>query len=269
MMEWDNNNHQQQHNNNHNSSNLQGIDVSGGSSSGGMYVKVMTDEQLETLRKQIAIYATICERLVEMHKTLTSQQDLTGGRLVGLYADPTLGHKMTARQRWTPTPVQLQILERIFDQGTGTPSKQKIKDITEELSQHGQISDQNVYNWFQNRRARSKRKQHGGVGSSNNNNNNNGESEVETETETLNGKRKIPESLRVLPDGNNNSNNAIGTASTSPRPEDLCFQSPEMSSDLHLLGVLSNPRDDHLVGKMGLSDSYNLYDHVEDYGMSG
>lgn len=27
--------------------------------------------------------------------------------------------------------------------------------------------------------------------------------------------------------------------------------------------------DDHLVGKMGLSESYNLYDHVEDYGMSG
>ncbi|KAF3603166.1 hypothetical protein F2Q69_00032823 [Brassica cretica] len=77
MMEWDNN--QQQQPNNQNSSNLQGIDVSGGgSSSGGMYVKVMTDEQLETLRKQIAIYATICDRLVEMHKTLTSQQDLAG-----------------------------------------------------------------------------------------------------------------------------------------------------------------------------------------------
>ncbi|KAJ0230768.1 hypothetical protein HA466_0304850 [Hirschfeldia incana] len=98
---------------------------------------------------------------------------------------------------------------------------------------------------------------------------------------------KIPESLRVLPDGNNN---AIGITSTSPRPEDLCFQSPEMSSDLHLLKVQSNPSklenpfytmlvscvcttirqvtvicvftgDDHLVGKMGLSESYNLYDH--------
>lgn len=44
-------------------------------------MKVMTDEQLETLRKQIAIYATICERLVEMHKTLTSQQDLAAGSL--------------------------------------------------------------------------------------------------------------------------------------------------------------------------------------------
>lgn len=155
----------------------------------------------------------------------------------GLYADPmmsSIGHKMTARQRWTPTPVQLQILERIFDQGTGTPSKQKIKDITEELSQHGQIAEQNVYNWFQNRRARSKRKQHGGGSSGNNN----GESEVDTEVEALK-----PESLLGLPDGNNN-NNGIGTTTTTtttPRPEDLCFQSPEMSSDLHLLGVLSNP----------------------------
>ena len=43
-----------------------------------MYVKVMTDEQLETLRKQIAVYATICEQLIEMHKTLSAQQDLAG-----------------------------------------------------------------------------------------------------------------------------------------------------------------------------------------------
>nr|VDC98996.1 unnamed protein product [Brassica oleracea] len=150
-------------------------------------MKVMTDEQLETLRKQIAIYATICERLVEMHKTLTSQQDLAAGslpyswrgRMVSLYADPSIGHKMTARQRWTPTPMQLQILERLFDQDTGTPSKQKIKDLTEQLSQHGQIAEQNICNWFQNRRARSKRKQHCGVGSSNNKN---GEGEVEKET---------------------------------------------------------------------------------------
>lgn len=45
---------------------------------GALYVKVMTDDQLETLRKQIAVYATICEQLVEMHKTLTAHHDLTG-----------------------------------------------------------------------------------------------------------------------------------------------------------------------------------------------
>jgi len=43
-----------------------------------MYVKVMTDEQLETLRKQIAVYATICEQLIEMHKNISSHQDLAG-----------------------------------------------------------------------------------------------------------------------------------------------------------------------------------------------
>ncbi|CAN1824804.1 WUSCHEL-related homeobox 13 [Linum perenne] len=129
-----------------------------------VYVKVMTDEQLQTLRKQIAVYSTICEQLVEMHKTLSSHQDLAGGRLGNMYLEPLMGvgvggHKMSARQRWTPTPVQLQILEQIFEQGNGTPTKQKIKEITGQLSQHGQISETNVYNWFQNRRARSKRKQ--------------------------------------------------------------------------------------------------------------
>ncbi|XP_057436778.1 WUSCHEL-related homeobox 8-like [Lotus japonicus] len=134
-------------------------DISNG---GGLYVKVMTDEQMELLRQQISVYATICDSLVEMHKAITTQQDLAGLRLGNLYCDPLMvcsGHKITARQRWTPTPLQLQMLEQIFDQGNGTPSKQKIKEIAIELGQHGQISETNVYNWFQNRRARSKRKQ--------------------------------------------------------------------------------------------------------------
>jgi len=43
-----------------------------------LYVKVMTDEQMELLRQQISVYATICEQLVEMHKAVTTQQDLAG-----------------------------------------------------------------------------------------------------------------------------------------------------------------------------------------------
>nr|XP_040259402.1 uncharacterized protein LOC109748470 isoform X5 [Aegilops tauschii subsp. strangulata] len=42
-------------------------------------VKVMTDEQMEVLRKQISIYATICEQLVEMHCALTAHQDSIAG----------------------------------------------------------------------------------------------------------------------------------------------------------------------------------------------
>lgn len=45
---------------------------------GGLGVKVMTDEQMEMLRKQIAVYATICEQLVEMHKDLSAQQEFAG-----------------------------------------------------------------------------------------------------------------------------------------------------------------------------------------------
>lgn len=60
------------------------IDVNGNGNGGMLYVKVMTDEQLETLRKQIAVYASICEQLVEMHKNLTAQQDLAGFTLLFL-----------------------------------------------------------------------------------------------------------------------------------------------------------------------------------------
>lgn len=38
----------------------------------GVAVKVMTDEQIEILREQISVYATICEKLVEMHNSMTA-----------------------------------------------------------------------------------------------------------------------------------------------------------------------------------------------------
>lgn len=106
-------------------------------------------------------------------------------RFSNLFCDPLIvpgGHKITARQRWQPTPMQLQILENLFDQGNGTPSKQKIKEITAELSHHGQISETNVYNWFQNRRARSKRKQAASL-------QNSAESEAEADEEFMTDKK--------------------------------------------------------------------------------
>lgn len=293
MMEWEKQGHHDHRRHHHHQQQQQpereeqvqnggvgNIDVNGNGNGGMLYVKVMTDEQLETLRKQIAVYATICEQLVEMHKNLTAQQDLAGVRLGNIYCDPLMtsaGHKITSRQRWTPTPVQLQILERIFDQGTGTPSKQKIKEITSELSQHGQISETNVYNWFQNRRARSKRKQQNSAPNA-------AESEVETEVDSPKDKKTKPEEFH-------------SQQNSDPRAEDLCFQNPEISSDLHFLdpqsskeetifptdgslkptrglgqmsfydGLLSNSRNDHLAGKMEVPSSYSLYQHAEDYGL--
>lgn len=148
------------------------------------------------------------------------------------------GCKITARQRWTPTPVQLQILERIFDQGYGTPSKQKIKEITSDLSQHGQISETNVYNWFQNRRARSKRKQLVNVP-------NNAESEVETDVESPKDKKAKSETF-------------LHRQNPVSRPEDLCFQNPEISSGLHFLDQQTHKEEAIFPSEDGLKPSGNL-----------
>ncbi|KAL1820297.1 hypothetical protein ACET3Z_015166 [Daucus carota] len=255
------------------------INTNSNNGGAGMFVKVMTDEQMEVLRKQIAVYATICQQLVDLHKSLTNQHDLAGVRMGNPYCDPSMGHKITGRQRWTPTPVQLQILERMFEQGNGTPSKQKIKEITSELSQHGQISETNVYNWFQNRRARSKRKQQVSAP-------NNAESEVETEVDSPNHNKTKSEDFQSQHE-------------SAPRSEELCFQNPEISSGMHSLdpgshkveppypsgssstpaasmgqmsfygSMLSNSRMEHLIGKMENPGNYNTFLHPDDYNMTG
>ncbi|KAI5656736.1 hypothetical protein M9H77_25529 [Catharanthus roseus] len=135
----------------------------------GIYVKVMTDEQIELLGKQIAAYATISEQLEELHRSLCCSQNddqFSGGlmRIGNPYSTSLMAsnssQKLSRRQRWNPTPDQLHILERVFDkEGIKTPNPQKVKEITAELANHGQISEPNVYNWFQNRRARLKKKQ--------------------------------------------------------------------------------------------------------------
>lgn len=118
--------------------------------------QVMTESQLETLRRQICVYSTICSQLVEMHKVMSQQS-----REHMLYDQPVTGPgcRPSTRQRWAPGQKQLQILERLYADGNGIPNRQKIREITSELSQHGPISESNVYNWFQNRKARAKRKQ--------------------------------------------------------------------------------------------------------------
>ena len=61
--------------------------------------------------------------------------------------------------RWAPTTEQLATLERNFQPNLGTPGKSKIRALLDEMSVYGPISEKNIYNWFQNRRARSKKRQ--------------------------------------------------------------------------------------------------------------
>ncbi|KAG0567598.1 hypothetical protein KC19_7G146900 [Ceratodon purpureus] len=201
--------------------------------------QVMTEEQLETLRRQISVYSTICQQLVEMHKASVSQQAALPGMLVGgqissldqMTGTPT--HKSTARQRWTPSQHQLQILEKLFEQGNGTPNKQRIKEITAELSQHGAISETNVYNWFQNRKARAKRKQQMVTPKD-------GESEADTDVESPKEKRSKPEGDHIqdeaggVGDGNGGgSSDGGGNGVPEPRSAKFDQQDATSSALLH------------------------------------
>ncbi|KAH8946422.1 hypothetical protein BDL97_12G094100 [Sphagnum fallax] len=63
------------------------------------------------------------------------------------------------QQRWTPSQSQLQILKNLYEQGNGSPNKQRLREITTELIQHGHVQETNVYNWFRNHKAYVKRRQ--------------------------------------------------------------------------------------------------------------
>ncbi|GMH25153.1 hypothetical protein Nepgr_026996 [Nepenthes gracilis] len=266
--------------------NDQNNDTGNGGNGGGvvevLYGKVMTDEQLEILQTQISDYATICEQLVEMHKSITDKQELAFSRMGNLHCDPlvaSVGNKITARQRWTPTPVQLEILEHIFYQCTGSPSKQKIKYIAAELFQHGPISETNVDHWFQNRRARSKRKRL-------NISPNNAESKVEKDAESPREKKTKPRNLHSQRD-------------SAPRAEDHCFKNRKMSFKTHFMDPRTNKVEElalqsisssklseslgqlciyesipensgiyHLAGKLEVPGSYSLYREADDYSLT-
>ena len=62
------------------------------------------------------------------------------------------------RPRWCPTTEQIKILEAVFESGTTTPSRDMIVEIAECLKQFGHIVEANVFYWFQNRKARAKRR---------------------------------------------------------------------------------------------------------------
>ncbi|KAF1861775.1 hypothetical protein Lal_00026215 [Lupinus albus] len=60
--------------------------------------------------------------------------------------------------RWSPTPIQLLVLEELYRQGTKTPSSEQIQQIASQLCQFGKIEGKNVFYWFQNHKARERQK---------------------------------------------------------------------------------------------------------------
>ena len=70
----------------------------------------------------------------------------------GVYSDP-------GKVRWQPTTAQLERLEQLFAIDTTTPQRENLKQVTEELSALGPIQECNVYNWFQNKKARLKKRE--------------------------------------------------------------------------------------------------------------
>lgn len=60
--------------------------------------------------------------------------------------------------RWSPTPEQLLLLEELYRHGKRTPTAQQIQEITAMLRRFGKIEGKNVFYWFQNHKARDKRK---------------------------------------------------------------------------------------------------------------
>ncbi|KAM7270733.1 hypothetical protein ACFE04_029947 [Oxalis oulophora] len=62
--------------------------------------------------------------------------------------------------RWNPTAEQLLALEETYRRGIKTPSSDQIQQMAEHLRKFGEIEGKNVYYWFQNHKARERKKRH-------------------------------------------------------------------------------------------------------------
>lgn len=93
-------NNQQQHYQNHDDNDNDNVNVT------GLCFKVMTDDQIEVLRKQISAYATLSNQLADMYKFISAQQDLTAA---GILLSPLLNY-------YPLTPAIHQLLCSFFRQ---------------------------------------------------------------------------------------------------------------------------------------------------------
>ena len=137
---------------------------------------VMTAVQRDTLRHQIAALSHVAQQNLLLGQqgaeeampgaqesaTMTAIHASMGvARDQPHYPGPVYSKDGTkgSGQRWTPTATQLARLEELYATGMGTPNGALRTQITEELARLGPINEANVYNWFQNKKARMKKKE--------------------------------------------------------------------------------------------------------------
>ena len=146
----------------------------------------MTEQQKYALRQQIASYAHICQQLLQLtHEAAQRDLQLSArGEYDTHHASSSYKEKQPKKEkphkerktpasifsntgvysvpgkvRWQPTTAQFERLEQMFAIDTTTPQREHLKQVTEELSMLGPIAECNVYNWFQNKKARLKKRE--------------------------------------------------------------------------------------------------------------
>ena len=149
----------------------------------------MTEQQKYALRQQIASYAHICQQLLQLtheaalrdlQMSARGEYDRHATHVSSAYPrekqpkkekphkerkapasifSNTGVYSVPGKVRWQPTTAQFERLEQLFAIDTTTPQRENSKQVTEELSALGPIQECNVYNWFQNKKARLKKRE--------------------------------------------------------------------------------------------------------------
>ena len=149
----------------------------------------MTEQQKYALRQQIASYAHICQQLLQLtHEAALRDLQMSARGEYDRHAthassayprekqpkkekphkdrktpasifSNTGVYSVPGKVRWQPTTAQFERLEQLFAIDTTTPQRENLKQVTEELSALGPIQECNVYNWFQNKKARLKKRE--------------------------------------------------------------------------------------------------------------
>ena len=149
----------------------------------------MTEQQKYALRQQIASYAHICQQLLQLtheaalrdlQMSARGEYDRHATHVSSAYPrekqpkkekphkerkapasifSNTGVYSVPGKVRWQPTTAQFERLEQLFAIDTTTPQRENLKQVTEELSALGPIQECNVYNWFQNKKARLKKRE--------------------------------------------------------------------------------------------------------------